>query len=120
MIEVINDVNRELINFYRVAKEDFVSLEKDVRISLHSRDMHRKARVIYQHPNMFSELKRAWAVWVLSTQSSSAMLDGTWGYDKSGNTTAQKIQQHKEGFTELLAIRLQNCQIECADALMNG
>lgn len=116
-IEVINDVNRELINFYRVAKEDFVSLEKEVRISLHSRDMHRKAKVIYQHPDMFSELKRAWAVWVLSTQSFSAMLDGTWGYDKSSNTTTQKIQHHKEGFTEMLAIRLQNCQIECADAL---
>jgi DNA adenine methylase len=116
-IEVINDTNRELMNFYRVAREDFVSLEKEIRISLHSRDMHRKATVIYKNPDMFSELKRAWAVWVLSTQSFSAMLDGNWGFDLSSNTTTKKIHNHKSGFTEELAIRLQNCQIECADAL---
>lgn len=61
-IEVINDTNRELINFYRVAKNDFVSLEKEIRISLHSRDLHRKASVIYNNPDMFTELKRAWSV----------------------------------------------------------
>ncbi|RDC54349.1 DNA adenine methylase [Pedobacter chinensis] len=116
-IEVINDTNRELVNFYRVAKEDFVSLEKEVRISLHSRDMHRRASVIYANPDMFSDLKRAWAVWVLSSQSFSAQLDGTWGFDISSNTTTKKIHHHKSGFTEDLAIRLQNCQIECADAL---
>nr|WP_121270956.1 DNA adenine methylase [Pedobacter schmidteae] len=116
-IEVINDTNRELVNFYRVAREDFVSLEKEIRISLHSRDMHRKATVIYKNPDMFSELKRAWAVWVLSTQSFSAILDGNWGFDLSSNTTTKKIHHHKSGFTEDLAIRLQNCQIECADAL---
>lgn len=116
-VEVINDTNRELINFYRVAKDDFVSLEKEIRISLHSRDMHRKASVIYNNPDMFSDIKRAWAVWVLSTQSYASMLDSSWGFDKTANTTTQKINGKKEGFTEELAIRLQNCQIECSDAL---
>ncbi len=116
-VEVINDTNRELINFYRVAKDDFVSLEKEIRISLHSRDMHRKASVIYNNPDMFSDIKRAWAVWVLSTQSYSSQLDSSWGFDKTGNTTTQKINSKKDGFTEELAIRLQNCQVECADAL---
>lgn len=45
------------------------------------------------------------------------MLDGTWGFDKTRNTTTKKIHHHKTGFTEEMAIRLQNCQIECADAL---
>ncbi len=116
-VEVINDTNRELINFYKVVKEDFVSLEKEIRISLHSRDLHRKAGVIYNNPDMFSEIKRAWAVWVLSSQSFCAMLDGTFGYDKTGNTTTKKINNNKERFTEEMAIRLQNVQVECADAL---
>lgn len=116
-VEVINDTNRELINFYQVAKEDFVGLEKEVRISLHSRDLHRKASVVYNNPDMFSEIKRAWAVWVLSTQSFSSQLDGSWGFDKAGNNTTKKINAKREGFTEALAIRLQNCQIECAGAL---
>lgn len=116
-VEVINDTNRELINFYRVVKEDFVSLEKEIRISLHSRDLHRKASVIYNNSDMFSDIKRAWAVWVLSTQSFSSQLDSSWGFDLSGNNTTKKINTKKEGFTENLAIRLQNCQLECADAL---
>lgn len=116
-IEVLNDVNKELINFYRVVQDDFVSLEKEIRITLHSRDLHRKASVIYNHPDMFSEIKRAWAVWVLSTQSFSAQLDSSWGYDRSKNTTTKKILNNRERFTEDMAIRLQNVQLECADAL---
>ncbi|MCZ4223503.1 hypothetical protein [Pedobacter rhodius] len=62
------------MNFYRVSKEDFTSLEKEIRISLHSRDLHRKASVIYNNPDMFSEVKRAWAVWLTSSQSFSSQL----------------------------------------------
>lgn len=116
-IEVLNDTNKELINFYRVVQQDFVSLEKEIRISLHSRDLHRKASVIYTHPDMFSEIKRAWAVWVLSTQSFSAQLDNSWGYDKTRNTTTKKIINNRDRFTEEMAIRLQNVQLEAADAL---
>ena len=116
-IEVLNDTNKELINFYRVVQQDFVSLEKEIRISLHSRDLHRKASVIYNHPDMFSEIKRAWAVWVLSSQSFSAQLDSSWGYDRSKNTTTKKIINNRDRFTEEMAIRLQNVQLEAADAL---
>src|SRR4051794_19510946 len=66
-IEVLNDTNRELINFYRVVQNDFASLEKEIRITLHSRDLHRKAWVINSNPDMFSEVKRAWVVWMLSS-----------------------------------------------------
>jgi DNA adenine methylase len=116
-IEVLNDTNRELINFYRVVQNDFSSLEKEIRISLHSRDLHRKASVMYNNPDLFSEVKRAWAVWVLSSQSFSCMLDGSWGFDKTENRSTKLIQAKKERFTEELAIRLQNVQLECADAL---
>lgn len=116
-VEIINDTNKELINFYKVVQDDFVSLEKQIRITLHSRDLHRKANVIYQNPDMFSEIKRAWAVWVLSSQSFCSILDGSFGYDKLKNTVAIKINNKKESFTEDYAIRLQNVQLECSDAL---
>lgn len=58
-VEVINDTNKEVINFYRTVQNDFVSLEKEIQITLHSRDLHRKASVIYNNPDMFSEIKRA-------------------------------------------------------------
>jgi DNA adenine methylase len=116
-VEVINDTNRELINFYRVCKNRFHDLQSLVRVTLHSRDQHDDAWVIYNKPHLHDEVRRAWAVWVLSTQSFSAMIDGSWGYDKSERTTTKKITNKKEEFTEQLAIRLQNAQIESGDAI---
>lgn len=116
-IEVLNDTNKELINFYQVLQNRFVELEKMVKVTLHSRWLHRDATVVYESPHLFDEVKRAWAVWVLSTQSFSAMLDGTWGYDKTDQTTTKKITNKRNLFNEDLAIRLQNVQLECADAI---
>lgn len=116
-IEVINDTNGELINFYRTLKEDFSALEAEISTSLHSRDLHRKASLIYNNPDMFDRVKRAWAVWILSTQSFAGILDGTWGFDLSKNTTTKKINTKRHGFTRTFAQRLQRCQLECADAL---
>lgn len=116
-VEVLNDTNKELINFYRTVQNDFVSLEKFIKITLHSRDLHRKASVTYNNPDMFTEIQRAWAVWTLATQSFSSILDGSWGYDKKKRTTSLKIKNRREAFTEELAIRLQDVQIECTDAL---
>ena len=116
-VEVINDTNKEMINFYRMVQTDFVSLEKEIQISLHSRDIHRRARVVYDNPDMFSELKRAWAVWVLAAQSFASGLDKDWGYDIKKPTTSKKVANKREGFTEDYAMRLQMVQIECTDAL---
>ncbi|MBB6109723.1 DNA adenine methylase [Mucilaginibacter lappiensis] len=117
LIEVLNDTNRELMNFYKTVQNEFVGLEKEIRITLHSRDLFRKASVIYNYPDMFSDIKRAWAVWILSSQSFSAKLDSSFGYDKSHQTTTKKIINNRDRFTEEYAIRLQNVQLESADAL---
>jgi len=117
-IEVINDTNKELINFYCVVQQDFVRLEKMIRSTLHSRSLHADASVIYNNPHLFDEVKRAWAVWVLAIQSFASIIDASWGYDKNNkNTSTKKISNRRERFTELYAIRLQNVQLECADAL---
>ena len=116
-MEVINDVNSEMINFYKIVQNDFVSLEKYIRITLHSRKSFREASVIYNNPDMFNEVQRAWAIWCLAAQGFAGMLDGSWGYDVSKNTTTKKISNKRASFTEDYAIRLQNVQIECTDAL---
>lgn len=116
-VEVINDTNKEIINFYRTVQNDFVSLEKEIKITLHSRDLHRKASVIYNNPDMFSEIKRPWAFWTLASQSFASIIDNSWGYDIAKHTTSTKITNKREAFTEDYAIRLQQVQIECTDAL---
>lgn len=115
--EVLNDTNKELINFYQVVQNKFVDLEKMIRVTLHSRRLHADASVVYNNPHLFDEVKRAWAWWVLAAQSFSSIIDGSWGYDKQQNTTSKKITNKRAEFTEDYANRLQNVQIECADAL---
>jgi DNA adenine methylase len=116
-VEVINDTNRELINFYRVCKTRFHELEALIRVTLYSREQHDEARIVYNKPHLFDEIRRAWAVWVLSNQSFSSKLDGTWGTDNLKSSGPLKVTNKKAAFTEELAIRLQNVQIECADAI---
>lgn len=116
-LEILNDTNRELINFYDVVQNDFVSLQKEIRISLHSRDLHRKANVIYENPDMFTALKRAWAIWVLSSQGFSGQLGRSWGRDKQNNRMGKTVKNKREGFTEDYAIRLQDVTLESRDAI---
>lgn len=116
-LEILNDTNRELMNFYAVVQNDFVSLEREVRISLHSRSLHRDAKAVYENPHLFNPIKRAWAVWVLANQGFSGMLGRSWGYDKAKPTMPRKLQGKRENFTEAFAIRLQNVSLECTDAL---
>ena len=115
--EIINDYNRELINFYEVCKNEFIELEKMIRISLHSRSLHTDATVMYDNPHLFTRIQRAWAVWVLASQSFSSMLDGSWGYDVKGGTTSKKVTNKRDAFTESYAVRMQNVQVENTDAL---
>jgi DNA adenine methylase len=116
-VEVINDTNSELINFYKVCKHKFHLLKSKVDVTLHSREQHDDAYIIYNKPHLFDEIERAWAVWVLSSQSFSSQLDSNWGFDIQKNSTSVKINNKKQGFVEDLALRLQTVQIECADAL---
>jgi DNA adenine methylase len=116
-VEVINDTNGELINFYKVIKNDFKKLQKEIKTSLHSRKLHAQANVIYKHSELFSEVERAWAIWMLANQSYASKLNGSWGYEKSDNRMAGKIHEKRMAFTEQFAERLEKVQIECADAL---
>lgn len=116
-VEVLNDTNGELMNFYKVTRDRFRSLQKMIQSTLHSRDSFRKAEVIYHNPDLFDELRRAWAVWVICTLSFAAKMDGPYGYDKVQDTTSKKIDNKRAGFTDAYRKRLEKVQIECADAL---
>ena len=112
--EVINDVNTELVNFYKVAKTEYPALKRLVDSSLHSREEHAHARHINQFPEYFSPVERAWAVWLCTKLGFASMIDGTFGYDRNGTTT-QKLRNAKDQFTEDLCARLDNVTIECED-----
>lgn len=116
-VEVLNDTNGELINFYTVIKEQFEELYQLIQHTLHSRMQHHHAWIIYNYPELFNEVKRAWAVWVLSSQGFAGQLDGVWGYDRSADSTSRKIYFNKAEFTEHYSRRLEKVQLENSDAL---
>lgn len=115
-VEVINDLNEELINFYVTAKNYFPELNKKVKATLHSRKMHQHAWQIYCDPAQHDQVSRAWAVWVLSTQGFSSQLSKSWGYDRKKGSMAIKVTNKKRQFTLELCDRLEQTQIECRDA----
>jgi DNA adenine methylase len=117
-LEVINDLNGELINFYQVMKHQYDELSRLVQATLHSRKQHATAYRIYCNSSDFTPVERAWAVWVLSCQGFSGKIGSSWGYEKSKSTMTRKIQNAKYRFeVDDLGSRLEHTQIECIDAL---
>lgn len=112
--EVVNDLNGELINFFKVVKTKFAELQKEVKSTPHSRELYKKAMVVYQNPDLFSDVKRAWALWVLTNQGFAGTI-GSWGF---GNTSEKEKALHnkREGFENEYAKRLERVQIENNDA----
>jgi DNA adenine methylase len=116
-VEVINDINGNLVNFYRVLKTEFIPLKKRIDGTLHSREEHEYAQIVYDFPRFFNQIERAWALWVMSKQSFASKLNGPWGYDKKTNSVPKKIQFAKDAFTIEFSKRLEQTQIESTDAL---
>lgn len=116
-IEVINDTNGELINFYKIVKTRFKKLKEEINTTLHSRKQYERAMVIHQHPELFDEIQRAWAIWTIASQSYASKLSGSWGYDRTENRSAKQLAYKRNAFTQSFANRLEETQIECTDAL---
>ena len=115
-VEFINDHNGEVINFYRVLKKNFPALKKEIDSTLHSEYQQKEAKQIYLHPEKHNEIRRAWALWVLSHQSFYSILTNTWKCSKS-RATGDQLQGRKEAFLEHYCHRLQHASIFCREAL---
>ncbi|MBV5334325.1 MAG: DNA adenine methylase [Sulfuricurvum sp.] len=114
-IEFINDINGEMVNFYKTMKRKFDELKDEVDCTLHSEWQHKQARDIYSQPLTHSDVLRAWAVWMLSKQSIFAILTNGWRVSIDSNM-AKQVQWSKERFTHHYARRLEHTSIFSRDA----
>jgi DNA adenine methylase len=114
-VEIINDSNGEVVNFFKIVKTKFSELQKEIKGTLHSRELYKKAMVVYEHPAMFTEVQRAWAFWTLTNQGFASMI-GSWGFGKT-NSKEKSLSNKREDFTKEYADRLKMAQIESNDAL---
>lgn len=116
-VEVINDLNAEVVNFYRMLKTNFVELQLLVSGTMYSRHEHVKAKVIYDHPYLFDEVRRAWAFWVLTNTGFAGQISDSWGYSVQKSACSLKLYNKKENFQTAFAQRLNLVQVECDDAI---
>lgn len=116
-INVINDLNAELITFYRVVATRPVEFCKEVQRTLHSREQHDQAWHIYNHPSFFTDVQRAWAVWMLSKQGFGGQFSSSFGFEKTAGKRPEKVQNAKSIITDNeLKNLLEKATIECDDA----
>ena len=113
--EIINDLNGEVVNFFKVVKTKFKELQKEIQGTLHSRELFKRAKAMYDFPDLFSDVQRAWAFWVLTNQGFSGMI-GSWGFGKT-NSKERALLNKREDFTIAYAERFETVQIEHNDAL---
>ena len=97
-------------------KTRFNDLKREIDLTLHSEFQQKQARAIYLNPAGHDEVKRGWALWVLSHQSFYAILDNTWKCSKN-RAMANQFQTRKEALTEEYSKRLERTSIFCRDAL---
>lgn len=114
-VEVINDLNGEVVNFFKVVKTKFSELQKEIQGSPHSRELFKRAKAIYEFPDMFSDVQRAWAFWILTNQGFAGII-GSWGFGKE-NSKEKALANKRNDFTKEYAKRFDAVQIEHNDAL---
>ncbi len=116
-IEVLNDNNSNLVNFFEVIQSDFGMLKLLVDNTSCSRHQHNHAKQVLKYPLHFDKIKRAWAFWMLCNLSFSACLDGGYKYTKSSNKTVVSFHRKKDRLRKNLMERLINVDFECKDAI---
>ena len=118
-LEVINDTNSLLINFYQQCVDNFEALQHRIQNTLHSESEYNKARTIYNNPRYRSKLDKAWAVWVMTNMSVMATPRGGWKRDNGtgGSHIGIGMDNHRKRFTSQIYDRLSKVQISCRDAI---
>ena len=118
-LEVINDTNDLLINFYQQCVDNFEALQHRIQNTLHSESEFKKARTIYNNPRYRSKLDKAWAVWVMTNMSVMATPRGGWKRDNGtgGSHIGIGMDNHRKRFTSQIYDRLSKVQISCHDAI---
>lgn len=116
-LEVINDINDNVVNFFRIMQTDFDALLKEIECTPYSESLHRKAWQIYQYPRGHRKVVRAWAFWMVTNHSFRTKPGGGWKYDNGTSGSHQAVTNRRkiEEF-QYYRERLLNVQISSRDA----
>lgn len=115
-LEVVNDLDGDIVTFWRVLRDRPWDLERVCALTPHSREETRLAG----DRSDVDELERARRVWVCLTQHRAAVLHGTagWRFVHGGNRMA--LASYLDGYLARIAPaakRLKRVSLECRPAL---
>ena len=115
-METINDINGDLVTFWRVLRDQPAELERVCALTPHSRAEYRAS---WDRPEDLGDIERARRVWVNLTQSrGSRMARSGWRFVHGGNRLA--LSAYLDGYVARMADvaeRLRSVSLECRDAL---
>lgn len=118
-LEVINDTNDNLINFYLVLQNNFDDLQHLIQCTLSSESIFRWAHSVYFGTEKTDKIHRALATWVMCNDSFMCTPAGSWKWDNgTDNSHHGRVYEHlRRNFQPWLKHRLASVQISCRDAL---
>jgi DNA adenine methylase len=116
-VEVINDLNGEILNFFDVLRDRADELVRAIDLTPYSRAEHKRAMVLVDDP-----LERARRFYIRSQQSFSsgeAQRTPSWRFQINGHSLVNRW--NKTSHLWVAAHRLKNVQLECdtAEAIIN-
>jgi DNA adenine methylase len=112
-LETYNDLNKNLVNLFRVIRDNFPEFEHKSQWSLHSREMYQEAKIKLQDDKFASQLERAIHTAIYQKQSFAGK--GGWGYAVKGEKIMSGLWLPLLSRLELINARLKRVQIECLD-----
>jgi DNA adenine methylase len=120
-VNVINDINEDIVNFYRVAKTKYDELREMLSWTLHSRALYNRARNIFDEKEKHTDVERAWAWWVLVNCSFCKIFKVAWATEKKvgrPKSFPRQVQNKIKLFDQKETVeKLKDVFVECDDAL---
>lgn len=114
--EAINDKNKNLITFWRVARTHPEQLSIKLQLTPYSQEEYRLSREIYKNPDNYSDLDVAWAVYIQCNMSFANKIKGGWATRTISTNIAKTFQTKTEILPECFQ-RLKHVVLGCEDAL---
>lgn len=119
-IEIWNDRNPFVVNFYEVAQVWREELIREVGVSLNSEHQYLQAHQLYRECQSLNlskskKIKMAWAFFILSNKSFAA--DFTGGYQVSYLEHVKNRIQSKKKRLNAFCQRIEKAQLLCRDAI---
>jgi len=115
-METVNDLDGDLMNFWRVLRERPADLERVCALTPHSR-----AEYVLAYEPASDDLERARRVWVNLTQGRGGQMRRTgWRFYQDPHGSHSSMPDYLDAYTARLAAaaaRLRNVSLECMDAL---